>query len=215
MAKKNLKKGVFITFEGPEGCGKSTQAKKIYEYLVKKGYDCIFTREPGGTFVSEKIREILLDKNNKKITPLTELLLFETSRSQTISEVILPALEKKKIVICDRFNDSTIAYQGYAGELPLRDVIEIDSVVTKTVKPDLTLLLDVDVRVGLKRALRDRRKDRMESKSLRFHEKVRNGYLDLARKNKNRIKVIKVREEIEDTFRVIKQNIDRFLNRVD
>lgn len=215
MAKKNLKKGVFITFEGPEGCGKSTQAKKIYEYLVKKGYDCIFTREPGGTFVSEKIREILLDKNNKKITPLTELLLFETSRSQTISEVILPALEKKKIVICDRFNDSTIAYQGYAGELPLRDVIEIDSVVTKTVKPDLTLLLDVDVRVGLKRALRDRRKDRMESKSLRFHEKVRNGYLELARKNKNRIKVIKVREEIEDTFRVIKQNIDRFLNRVD
>ena len=105
---KTLKKGLFITFEGPEGCGKSTHAKRIYNFLKKEGYPCIFTREPGGTFVGEKIREILLNPKHKKISPLTELLLFEANRAQIIKEVILPEVNKKKIVICDRFNDSTI-----------------------------------------------------------------------------------------------------------
>ena len=215
MAKKSLRKGLFITFEGPEGCGKSTHAKRIYSYLKRKRYDCIFTREPGGTFVGEKIRGILLDRKNKGITPLTELFLFETNRSQVISEMIKPALKKRRIVICDRFSDSTIAYQGYAGGLPLKDIIKIDSIATKGMKPDLTVLLDVDIKTGFKRALRKRQKDRMEAKSLSFHRRVRNGYLKLAQKDKKRIILIKVKDDIEKTASAVKKEIDLILKKTE
>jgi len=213
MAKKTLRKGLFITFEGPEGSGKSTHAKRIYSYLKRKGYDCIFTREPGGTFVGEKIRSILLDRKNKGITLLTELFLFETNRSQVISEMIQPALKKGRIVICDRFSDSTIAYQGYAGGLPLKDIIKIDSIATKGMKPDLTVLLDIDTKTGFKRALRKRQKDRMEAKSLNFHRRVRDGYLKLAEKDKKRIKLIKVKDDIEKTASAVKKEIDLILKK--
>lgn len=213
MAKKPLKKGIFITFEGPEGCGKSTHAKLIYKFLKRQGFDCIFTREPGGTRAGNKIRNILLSPRYKYINSLTELFLFEANRAFLIEEVILPALKKKKIIICDRFNDSTIVYQGYASELALRDVIKIDSMTTHSVRPDLTILLDIDASTGLKRALRYRRKDRMESKSLTYHRRVRNGYRDLARKNKKRIRLIRVREKLEKTQSLVKKEIIKLLKR--
>lgn len=213
MAKKRLKKGLFITFEGPEGCGKTTHARKIYTYLQKKGYPVIFTREPGGTFVGEKIRGILLNPRHKGITSLTELLLFEANRTQIIKEIILPALKKKKIVICDRFNDSTIVYQGYAGTLSLKEVIAIDDVVIRSAKPNLTIMLDVDAKTGLKRATKFRRKDRMESKSLAFHKRVRNGFRDLAKKDKRRIRLIKVRKSVKETQEIVRSEIVNLLRR--
>src|SRR3989338_1270117 len=117
MPKKNLKKGVFITFEGPEGCGKSTQSKLLYEYLKRRPYNCVYTREPGGTMVGERIREILLHSKGVKISDLTELFLFEANRSQIVEELIRPNLSKNKIVICDRFSDATLSYQGYGGKI--------------------------------------------------------------------------------------------------
>ena len=213
MAKKKLKKGIFITFEGPEGCGKSTHAKRICSFLKKKGYDVLFTREPGGTFVGEKIRDILLNPVHT-VSPLTELFLFEAARAQIIEEVILPALKRKKIVICDRFNDSTVVYQGYAGPISLKKVIQIDDFVTQDARPDLTILLDVDERIGLKRAARNKPKDRMESKSLTFHKKVRNGFKDLARKNKKRIKLIRTRETIDQTQGLVKDEVLKAVGKI-
>jgi len=213
MAKKALKKGIFITFEGPEGSGKSTHARRMYRYLVKLGYQCVLTREPGGTRVGEKIRDILLDPANKDIAPLTELLLFETNRCQIIEEVIRPALAKKKIVICDRFNDSTVAYQGYAGDLSIKDVMLVDSVVTRYMDPVLTVLLDVDVRTGFKRAFKHRKKDRMELKTLRYHNAVRKGYLSIAKKDPRRVKVIRVRENIDETFEAVRKTVEAALRR--
>ncbi len=214
MAKKSLKKGLFITFEGPEGCGKTTHARHIYKYLKKEGYPVIFTREPGGTFVGEKIRGILLNPRHKNITPLTELLLFEANRTQIIKEVISPALKKKKIVICDRFNDSTIVYQGYAGStLPLKEVIAIDAMVIRSAKPNLTIMLDVNTETGLKRATKFRRKDRMESKSLAFHKRVRNGFRDLARKDKRRIRLIKVRKSVKETQDILRSEVVKLVRR--
>ncbi len=120
MAKKNLKKGLLITFEGPEGCGKSTHSKLVYDYLKKRSYDCVLTREPGGTKLGEEIRNVLLHSKNSNISDLAELFLFEAARSQIVEEVIRPALDRKRIVICDRFNDATFSYQGYGSGISLK-----------------------------------------------------------------------------------------------
>ena len=200
MDKKRLKQGLFITFEGPEGCGKSTQIKKTYDKLDSLGYDVLLTREPGGTKVGEKVRDILLDTANKGMSAITEVLLFETARSRIVEEVILPALKKKKIVICDRFNDSTFVYQGYAGKVGLKDIKKIDDIATGGLKPDLTIVLDIDAKTGLERASNRGKKDRMELKTLSYHQKVRIGFLDIAKKNPKRVKVVKVKEGIDKTF---------------
>ena len=215
MAKKKLKRGIFITFEGPEGSGKSTHAKLIYQFLKGEGYDCVFTREPGGTIIGNKIRDVLLNPKYKllEISPLCELLLFEAARAEIIDKVIAPNLKKKKIVVCDRFNDSTIVYQGYAGCLPLNNVIKADSYVTRKAKPDITIILDIDAKTGLKRAGSNKKADRMESKSLAFHKRVRNGFKDLARKNKNRIKLIKVRASIAETQSIVRKEITNVVQR--
>jgi len=207
MAKKILKKSLFITFEGPEGCGKSTHAKKICAFLKNNGYDCVFTREPGGTPVGDRIRKVLLDPGHRGMGPMTEALLFEASRSVLLEEVIRPALNKKKIVICDRFSDSTVVYQGYAGRLPLREIKRLDTAATGGIKPDLTIILDVNAGTGLKRAAAKRQKDRMELKSLDFHRKVRAGFLEVARKDKKRVRVIKVRAKIEQTQAMVRGEV--------
>jgi len=213
--KNGLKKGLFITFEGPEGSGKSTHAERIYKFLKKEGYDCVFTREPGGTLVGDKIRDILLNPRykNENISSLTELFLFEASRSHLIQEVILPSLENRKIVIADRFSDSTIVYQGYTGSLPLCDVLKADMIVTKSVRPDLTILLDVDAETGLNRAAKFRNKDRMESKSLDFHRRVRNGYLDIAKKYRNRIRLIRAEGSIAETQEAVRDEVIKLVKR--
>ncbi len=204
------KKGVFITFEGPEGCGKTTQAAFLYTYLTKKGYKCVLTREPGGIRLSEKIREILLNPRHKGINAVCETLLFEASRAALVEKVIKPSLSRGLIVISDRFSDATLAYQGFAGGQDIKTIKIIDRYATQGIRPDITILLDIDVREGLKRASGKRKYkgcDRMERKSLAYHEAVRRGYLTLARQDKKRIKVIKTQSTIEKTHQLVKKAI--------
>src|SRR3989338_5624367 len=150
MAKKSLRKGVFVTFEGPEGCGKSTQSKLLYDYLRMHSYDCVYTREPGGTSLGDHIRHILLHASGIKITDLAELFLFEASRTQIVNEIIRPNLEKKRIIICDRFGDATVAYQGYGGGLHIKLIKRLNNLAAGGLRPDITILLDVDSAIGLR-----------------------------------------------------------------
>lgn len=207
MAKKGLK-GIFITFDGPEGCGKSTHSRLVAEYLRSKGAKVLRTREPGGTKIGECMRSILLDPRNKGILVMTEAFLYLAARVQIVNEIIKPALKQGKIVICDRFQDATVVYQGHAGGLDIKLLNELGKIASGGLKPDLSVFLDIDSKTGLKRA---GCKDRMELKSLAFHKKVRNGYLSLAKKEPKRIKVVKVRGSIEDTRNKIRKIIGRYV----
>lgn len=198
MAKKNIKRGVFITFEGPEGCGKSTHAKLLYDYLKKCSYDCIHTREPGGTKLGERIRQVLLHSDGVQIADIAEVFLFEAVRAQIVGEIIVPNLKKNRIVICERFSDATISYQGYGGKIPLNVIKALDNIATQGLKPDLTILLDIDTLEGLRRASQYGL-DRMEKKDIAYHRRVRCGYLELAEKYPGRIKIVKVTGSIEKT----------------
>ena len=189
-----MKYGIFITFEGPEGSGKTTHSRLLCGFLRKKGYKVLHTREPGGTLVSEKIRKILLDPKNKGMDVSCEMLLYMAARAQIVKQKILPALTQGKIVVCDRFTDATLAYQGYAGGMDLKVIENIAGIVTKGLKPDITFLLDIDARAGLLRA--GRSKDRMERKSILYHNKVRNGYLSIAKKEPKRVRVVSSGGEI-------------------
>jgi len=191
-----LKRGVFITFEGPEGSGKTTHSKLLREFLRKNGFKVLHTREPGGTLISEKIRRILLDPKNKAMDVACEMLLYMAARAQIVSEKILPALNDGKIVVCDRFTDATLAYQGYAGGMDLKVIKNIAGIVTKGLKPDMTFLMDIDAKAGLLRA--GRSKDRMERKSILYHNKVRNGYLSIAKKEPTRVKVVSATGDISE-----------------
>jgi dTMP kinase len=207
MAKKALRKGIFITFEGCEGCGKSTHGRLLYDYLKKRGYPCLLTREPGGTALGEALRKVLLRAAGMRISPLAELFLFEAARAEIVEDVIRPALAKKKIVISDRFSDATIAYQGYGGGVEIGIIKALDVAATGGLKPDLTIILDIDIATGLKRA---RRKgvDRMESKDAAYHRAVRRGYLALARREPRRIKVIKVSDRIAMTQALVRREVE-------
>ena len=209
-----MKKGVFITFEGPEGCGKTTQAALLYAYLRNKGYKCVLTREPGGIPLSEKIRGILLNPKHKGINAVCETLLFEASRAALVEKVIRPSLLKGLIVISDRSSDATLAYQGFAGGQDINTIKIIDKYATQGISPDVTILLDLEVRKGLKRASGKRKykgRDRMERKSLAYHEAVRRGYLTLARQDKKRIKVIKTQGTIQKTHQLVIKELAEFL----
>lgn len=206
-----MKRGLFITFEGPEGSGKTTHSRLLLEFLRKKGFNVLHTREPGGTLISEKIRRILLDPNNKDMDVGCEMLLYMAARAQIVKEKILPALENRKIVICDRFTDATFAYQGYAGGMDLKVIDNIANLVTKGLKPDITFLLDIDVRAGLLRA--GRSKDRMERKSILYHNKVRKGYLSIAKKEPKRIKIISATGKMEETQELIRKYVILKYNR--
>lgn len=186
-------RGKFITFEGSEGCGKSTQSKLLYGYLKKKGYPVIYLREPGGVRASESIRNFLLNPKNK-ISPAGETLLYMAARAEVVSEIIKPALMTGKIVICDRFLDSTIAYQGYGLGINIKLIKLMGEFATLGIKPNLTILLDLAVKKGLKH--REFKKDRIEQRSLSYHERVRKGYLSLARKEPGRIKIIKLDDDM-------------------
>ena len=196
-------KGTFISFEGIEGTGKSTQAKLLYNYLREKGADVILTEEPGGTQISVKIREVLLSVEHKEMSALTELLLYNASRAQHIQEVIMPALDRGAFVITDRFTDSTLAYQGYGRGLDLQLIDSIDLIATGRLRPDITLLLDLDVQTGLKRNRGINKTDRLELEDVPFHERVRNGYHILAAKEPGRIKLISVTAGIDEIHRSI------------
>lgn len=181
------KKGILITFEGIDGCGKSVQARKTLRFLQNRGHEAILIREPGTTPVAERLRRVLLDKK-LEIPDLTELLLYEAARSELVEKKIKPALEKGAIVLSDRFYDSTTAYQGYGRQLNINMVRALHKVATDAITPNLTFLFDVDLKTAFKRRSKD--PDRLESQTLAFHKRVRRGFLEIARRDRKRIKVI-------------------------
>lgn len=199
-------KGVFITFEGTEGGGKSTQIAFARDFLERAGWECVVSREPGGTEISEKIRELLLtSKSGEKMSPKAEMLLFEAARAQHVDELIRPALAAGKCVICDRFTDSTSAYQGAARLLGSDMVDSANAIAVGGCSPDITFLLDLDAAEGLRRArMRDGGvADRMGSQKIDFYNKVRASYLELAKKNPERIFVIDASKSAEEVSRRI------------
>lgn len=187
---------MFITFEGIEGCGKTTQIARLVKRLSSCGVPLITTLEPGGTRIGKTIRQILLDSRNKDLTPLTELILYAADRAQHIQEVITPALNQKKWVICDRFFDATFAYQGSARGQDMELIEILNEKITRGIRPDITFLLDCPVDMGLDRALKRNQarsqegQDRFEREKLAFHVEVRRGYLELARKHKKRFVIV-------------------------
>lgn len=206
-------KGIFISFEGIEGTGKTIQSKLLYEYLAKKGYEVTLTGEPGGTRIGLKIRDLLLSIENKGMTPLAELLLYNASRAQHIQEVILPVMNKGAIVITDRFTDSTVAYQGYGRGIDLSIINSIKRMIAADLQPDITVLLDLDVEVGLRRNRGINKMDRLELEDVEFHKRVRNGYLEIATKEPERIKLIDASEGIEQVHNRIIKIITDFLKK--
>lgn len=194
-------RGLFVSLEGPEGAGKSTQIKMLNDFFYKNRIPYKVIREPGGTQVGDAIRSILLNPAYKEMETTTEILLYAASRSQLVREVILPALKRGEIVLCDRYVDSSIAYQGYGAENAMDTVIGINQVATGGLVPDRTYLLDLPVEEGEKRLLaRGGDKDRMEQKSKLFHERVRTGYLLLAKRDPGRFKVINATDPPEKVF---------------
>lgn len=182
--------GFFITFEGVEGCGKSTQVRRLQQHLAKLGRDVLVTREPGGTPIAEAIREILLDCAHDRMQPMTELLLYAAARAQHVAEVIAPALQAGRIVLCDRFADSTTAYQGAGRGVEPDSVAMVHRLATQGLWPDLTIVLDVPAEVGLARARAASGLDRIENECIEFHQRVREGFLKLAKEEAQRVRVI-------------------------
>ncbi len=202
-------RGKFITFEGSEGSGKSTQAVLVLEYLKKKKVPVTLLREPGGVKISEAIRGILLDVNNKNMGDECETLLYMAARAQMVKEVLVPALESGTVVLCDRFLDSTIAYQGYGSGVDVPLIKELGRFATRGIVPDRTFLFDIETTKGLART--KVAKDRIELRSLDYHNNVRQGYLELARLEPKRIKVIAVDGSKEDIFKRVKPFVDSLL----
>jgi dTMP kinase len=208
---------LFITFEGVEGSGKTTQIQRLKKYLRRKGISCKITREPGGVPIGEKVRKILLNPDHREMVPTTELLLYEAARAQHVKEVIRPFLKKGGIVICDRFSDATIAYQGYGRSIDLKWIDRLNRLVSQGIKPDVTFLLDCPSDMGLKRALqrnqtlKQEREGRFEREEIQFHQRVRKGYLAIARKEPRRVKVIDTRQGEERVFEKIRKIVDNLL----
>ncbi len=189
---------MFITLEGPEGSGKSSHISPLADMLRREGYQVLITREPGGTPIGDEIRNTLLNLKNTAMHPTTEILLFQASRAQLVHEQILPALQGGKIVLCDRFADSTMAYQGYGHQTDLKELAQIIRFATGGLQPDLTLLLDVDIEIGLKRRSSDQESwNRLDAKEQAFHQRVRNGYLEMADAQPGRWAVVDASQPLE------------------
>lgn len=209
---RSLQKGVLITFEGVEGCGKSTQWLTLSKKLQKEGFSVIKTREPGGTNFSEQIRKLILSSPPEGITPVCEALLVCASRNQHIIKVIQPALAARSIILCDRFFDSTLAYQGHARGLDITTLRKINEFSTGGIKPDLTLLFDIPVSTGLTRRKHHHKvQDRLDLESKSFHEKVRKGYLSLAKRDPKRIKIIGGRRTPDMIAKQVADTVSMFL----
>ncbi len=204
---------LFLTFEGGEGSGKTTQIQKLVDALHKQKREILQTREPGGTQVGQLIRNILLNGDHTHLNSMAELLLYAADRAQHIAEIIRPTLEAGKIVLCDRFTDATLAYQGYGRGLDLKVIAGLNQLATAGLKPDLTFLLDIPVQIGLTRSKARLKKensteDRFEKETLAFHERVRKGYLDLAKKEPDRFRIL---DATQDAETIHQQILDFFL----
>lgn len=207
---------MFITFEGPEGSGKTTQIQALFDYLRAQGHDVVLTREPGGTAIGDQTRQILLDPENREMLPETEILLFSASRAQLVGQVVRPALERGAIVICDRFADSTMAYQGYGHGLDLEALRTITQFATGGLTPDLTVFLDIDVEVGLRRKRTAGQADsdawnRLDQKAVAFHHRVRQGYLALAEAEPDRWLVVDAARSREAIQQEIRERVEKLL----
>jgi dTMP kinase len=210
---------MFVTFEGIEGCGKTTQIKRFADTLKRKGIPLVTTFEPGGTRIGNDIRRILLDTRNEVLTPLTELILYAADRAQHIEEVIKPALDRGEWVICDRFVDATLAYQGAARSQDMRLIQILNEKSTHGISPDMTFLLDCPVEIGLERAMKRNEalshqgQDRFEKETLDFHSKVRKGYLDLANEHTERYVIIDASLSMDAMEKEIFKHIEPHLRR--
>jgi len=193
-----MSKGFFITFEGGEGSGKTTQSELLYNNLKQKGLKVRRTREPGGTILAESIREILLKGEKDKMSSLTELYLFAAARRDHIDNVIAPSLKNNEIVICDRFIDSTTAYQGYAGNIDLNLINSINNFTIGSIIPNITYIFDIDPNIGLKRSINTTSEEiRFEEKDIGYHKKIRSGFLEIAKNNSDRCIVIDAEQELK------------------
>lgn len=215
-------RGIFLTLEGPEGAGKTTQGRLLADYLRGLGRDVVCVREPGGTPIGEQIRGLLLDPRHREMGARAEMLLFAAARAQLVTEVIAPALEAGRWVVCDRYVDASLAYQGIGRGLGVEVVQSVNAVATGGLTPDLTLLLDIDVAVGLERAREQTGPhpverlgpgDRLEQELLAFHQRVREGFLSLAQKEPHRIKVVDARGPATSVQEEIRQVVAQTLRR--
>lgn len=204
-------KGLFITIEGNDGSGKSTVITSLKNELAKLDIDVTYSREPGGSYVAEKIREVILDNDNIAMDDKTEALLYAASRRQHLKETVFPALEEGKIVICDRFIDSSLTYQGIARGLGVDEVYNMNLFATEGFMPHLTIYLLVDPKVGLQRKSHQKELDRLEHEKLEFHEKVYNGYLMLAERFKDRVKIVNGNVTIEEECKAVNDIIINFI----
>lgn len=206
---ESLSRGIFISIEGPDGSGKSTQIENIKEFLGKKGIDFVFTREPGGTAIGERIREIILDKQYKEMDYMTEAMLYAAARAQDVAQVIKPALEAGKVVICDRFIDSSLAYQGYGRGLG--DAVGIiNGFAVGSMMPDITFLMKLDPRVG-KHRIKEELQDRLEAEKEAFHMEVYKGYLQLEKKYPERIVGIDASGSVEEIKNKIYEKLESII----
>jgi dTMP kinase len=201
---------MLITFEGIEGSGKSTQVNLLHEYLVSKGHPVVQTREPGGTLFGEALRRVLLQED-MQIFPLSELLVLMAMRAEHVERVIMPALQEHKIVLCDRFVDATYAYQGYGRNIDLGIIETLNRLVTKGVRPNLTILLDVTAETGLRRKAKDAPMDRFEKEALSFHMMIRDGYVKLSKEDPKRFFVVDGHQETTLIRDIIRQQTDNLL----
>jgi dTMP kinase len=209
----------FITFEGVDGSGKTTQLKTLESHLLARGKSCISTREPGGTSLGKLVRQALLEVSKQPITSPAELFLYLADRAQHVQEVIVPALEQGKVVLCDRYTDSTLAYQGYGRGIDLELLRSLTDIASRGVRPDLTLLFDCPIEIGLSRTLQRQsqattkrnREDRFEREKIEFHENVRKGFLELARAEPQRFRIINAARSDAEVGQEIKNIIDREL----
>lgn len=189
-----MEKGLFITFEGTDGCGKTTQIEMLKDYFEKQGRTVLLTREPGAKGLGTKLREILLNYDGE-VSPVCESFLFLADRAQHVDTIIKPAIARGEIVLCDRHTDSTVAYQGYGRELDIEQIKMLNNIATSGLKPDLTFIFDIDIDTAQKRV--GKNKDRMESAGIEFFKRVRNGYLEIAKQEPERVKVLDGSKSIE------------------
>ena len=200
-----MRKGLFITFEGADGCGKTTQIELLDKYLREKGFKTLLTREPGARGLGEKLREILLNYDGD-VSPQCESFLFLADRAQHVDCIIRPALKEDKIVLCDRHTDSTVAYQGYGRGLDLNRINMLNDIATGGLRPDLTLVFDIDIETSMNRVGKE--KDRMESAGVEFFNKVRQGYLEIAKNEPNRVKIINSSDTIENIHKRVVELVE-------
>ncbi|MDO4300959.1 MAG: dTMP kinase [Clostridia bacterium] len=205
--------GLFITMEGTDGAGKTTQIRLLEEYLLNKGFKVVCTREPGGTPISEKIREIIIDKNNSEMTDITEAFLYAAARAQHVDEVILPTLKEGGIVISDRFVDSSVVYQGFARSVGERLIKNINKYAVGELEPDITFFLKLKPEDGLKRKKEQAELDRLEAEKFSFHQRVYDGYVRLSKRCKNRIQVIDALKSVEEIHNDIVRGINNLLEK--